>query len=117
MVSLLFQLLYTSFTTMPLKNISNATDPTQIDVLNADFRCTNSDADNTWSQAADSKYICMALWILMGIQSTALHVPLPASPLLATNDNMKFNSSGGKDADSLAATLTSGYVTYRGILS
>jgi len=43
------------------ENISDAQVLSQISVLNEDFRRTNSDADNTWSQAADSEIeFCMA---------------------------------------------------------
>ena len=45
----------------PAENISAAQIQTQIDVLNEDFRRMNSDANNTWSQAADSEIeFCMA---------------------------------------------------------
>ena len=37
------------------QNISDAQLMTQLDVLNEDFRRQNSDADNTWSQAADTQ--------------------------------------------------------------
>ena len=37
------------------ENISVAQIQSQIDVLNEDFRRTNSDANNTWSQAADTQ--------------------------------------------------------------
>ena len=36
------------------ENISVAQIQSQIDVLNEDFRRTNPDADNVWSQAADT---------------------------------------------------------------
>ncbi|MGH1386434.1 GEVED domain-containing protein [Kordia sp.] len=43
------------------ENISDAQIQSQIDVLNEDFRRTNSDADNTWSQAADTQIqFCLA---------------------------------------------------------
>ncbi|PPK93965.1 putative secreted protein (Por secretion system target) [Nonlabens xylanidelens] len=43
------------------QNISVAQIQSQIDVLNEDFRRTNSDADNTWSQAADMQIeFCLA---------------------------------------------------------
>ena len=37
------------------ENISVAQIQSQLDVLNEDFRRTNSDADNRWSQAADTQ--------------------------------------------------------------
>ena len=43
------------------ENISDAQIQTQLDVLNADFRRLNSDADGTWSQAADAEIeFCLA---------------------------------------------------------
>ena len=43
------------------ENISDAQIQSQIDVLNEDFRRTNGDADNTWSQAADTQIeFCLA---------------------------------------------------------
>jgi hypothetical protein len=43
------------------QNISVAQIQSQIDVLNEDFRRTNSDADNVWSQAADMQIeFCLA---------------------------------------------------------
>jgi len=43
------------------ENISDAQIQSQIDVMNEDFRRTNSDADNSWSQAADVEIeFCMA---------------------------------------------------------
>jgi hypothetical protein len=43
------------------QNISIAQIQSQIDVLNEDFRRTNSDADNVWSQAADMQIeFCLA---------------------------------------------------------
>ncbi len=43
------------------ENISTAQIQSQIEVLNEDFRRTNSDADNTWSQAADTQIeFCLA---------------------------------------------------------
>jgi len=43
------------------ENISVAQIQSQLDVLNEDFRRTNPDADNTWSQAADSEIeFCLA---------------------------------------------------------
>ncbi|WP_299889503.1 M43 family zinc metalloprotease [uncultured Lacinutrix sp.] len=43
------------------ENISDAQIQSQIDVLNEDFRRTNNDTDNTWSQAADTQIeFCLA---------------------------------------------------------
>ncbi|MDC8002423.1 M43 family zinc metalloprotease [Aureisphaera galaxeae] len=56
-IPVVVHVLYNNSTT----NISDAQIQSQIDVLNEDFRRTNSDADNTWSQAADSQIeFCLA---------------------------------------------------------
>ncbi len=56
-IPVVVHVLYNNSTT----NISDAQIQSQIDVLNEDFRRTNSDADNTWSQAADAQIeFCLA---------------------------------------------------------
>ena len=50
-IPVVVHILYTNST----NNISNAQIQSQLDVLNADFRRTNSDRTNKWSQAADTK--------------------------------------------------------------
>ncbi|WP_299105855.1 GEVED domain-containing protein [uncultured Tenacibaculum sp.] len=50
-IPVVVHILYTNST----NNISTSQIQSQLDVLNADFRRTNSDATNKWSQAADTK--------------------------------------------------------------
>lgn len=81
------------------ENISDAQVQSQIDVLNADFRRTNSDADNTWSQAADTEIeFCLASVDPNGNATNGITRTSTSVTAFSTNDNMKFNSSGGKDA-------------------
>ena len=81
------------------ENISDAQIQTQIDVLNEDFRRLNSDADNTWSQAADVEIeFCMATVDPNGNATNGITRTQTSVTAFSTNDNMKFNSSGGKDA-------------------
>ena len=81
------------------ENISDAQVQSQIDVLNADFRRTNSDADGTWSQAADTEIeFCLASVDPNGNPTNGITRTSTSVSAFSTNDNMKFNSSGGKDA-------------------
>lgn len=81
------------------ENISDAQVQSQMDVLNADFRRTNSDADNTWSQASDTEIeFCLATSDPSGNATNGITRTSTNTSSFATNDNMKFNSSGGKDA-------------------
>lgn len=81
------------------ENISDAQIQTQIDVLNDDFRRLNSDADNTWSQASDVEIaFCLATTDPNGNPTNGITRTSTSSSSFSTNDNMKFNSSGGKDA-------------------
>lgn len=81
------------------ENISDAQVLSQITVLNEDFRRTNSDADNTWSQAADSEIeFCMATTDPNGNPTNGITRTSTNTSAFGTNDQMKFNSSGGKDA-------------------
>lgn len=50
-IPVVIHILYTNST----NNISTAQIQSQLDVLNADFRRTNSDRTNKWSQAADTQ--------------------------------------------------------------
>ena len=81
------------------ENISDAQILSQIQVLNDDFRRFNADADDTWSQAADSEIeFCMATSDPNGNPTDGiLRVPTSVSAF-GTNDEMKFTSSGGSDA-------------------
>jgi hypothetical protein len=81
------------------ENISTAQIQSQIDVLNEDFRRLNSDADGTWSQAADSEIeFCLATTDPNGNATDGITRTSTSVTSFSTNDNVKFNSSGGKDA-------------------
>ena len=81
------------------ENISDAQIQTQIDVLNEDFRRLNSDANGTWSQGADSEVeFCLATVDPNGSASTGITRTSTSVNGFGTNDAVKFNSSGGKDA-------------------
>jgi hypothetical protein len=81
------------------ENISDAQIQTQIDVLNDDFRRLNSDADGTWSQSADTEIeFCMATIDPNGAVTNGITRTSSSTTAFGTNDQMKFNSSGGKDA-------------------
>ena len=81
------------------ENISDAQILSQITVLNDDFRRTNSDADNTWAQAADTEIeFCMATVDPNGNATNGITRTATSVTSFSTNDNVKFNSSGGKDA-------------------
>ncbi|MCB0620751.1 MAG: zinc metalloprotease, partial [Saprospiraceae bacterium] len=81
------------------ENISDAQVLSQIDVLNADFRRMNADQDNTWPQAADSEIeFCMASTDPSGNPTNGITRTSTSVTAFSANDNMKFNSSGGKDA-------------------
>ena len=81
------------------ENISDAQIQTQLDVLNADFRRLNSDADDTWPQAADTQIeFCLASFDPQGNPTTGiLRVPTTVNGF-GTNDAVKFSSQGGSDA-------------------
>ncbi len=85
------------------ENISDAQIQTQIDVLNADFRRLNADAANTPSMflgvAADSEIeFCLATVDPSGNPTNGITRTSTTRTSFGTNDQMKFNSSGGKDA-------------------
>ncbi len=81
------------------ENISDAQVLSQIRILNEDFRRTNSDADGTWSQAADTEIeFCLATVDPNGNPTTGITRTSTSSSSFGASDNMKFNSSGGKDA-------------------
>lgn len=81
------------------ENISDAQIQSQMTVLNNDFRRLNSDADNTWSQAADVEIeFCMATVDPNGNPTNGITRTSTNRTSFSTNDDMKYNSSGGKDA-------------------
>lgn len=81
------------------ENISDAQILSQIQVMNDDFRRLNSDADNTWSQATDSEIeFCMANVDPSGGSTNGIVRKSTSTTAFGTNDQMKFDSSGGSDA-------------------
>ena len=81
------------------QNISDAQVLSQIQVLNDDFRRMNSDADNVWSQAADSEIeFCMASIDPDGNATNGITRTATAKRSFRTNDDIKKSSKGGKDA-------------------
>ena len=81
------------------ENVSDAQIQSQIDVLNEDFRRLNADADGTWPQAADSDIeFCLASVDPNGNATNGITRTSTSTSAFGTNDQMKFNSSGGKDA-------------------
>ncbi len=86
------------------ENISDAQVQSQIDVLNEDFRRLNADASNTPSDflgvAADSELeFCLATVDPNGNSTTGItRTASTRTSSFGTNDAVKFNSSGGKDA-------------------
>ena len=81
------------------ENITDAQIASQITVLNEDFRRLNSDADNTWPQAADSEIeFCLASVDPNGNSTNGITRTSTSVSSFSTNDNVKFNSTGGKNA-------------------
>ncbi len=81
------------------QNISDAQILSQIDVLNADFRRTNSDADGIWPQAADTEIqFCLAIFDPDGNPTTGIRRRSTTVGSFNTNNNVKFTSTGGLDA-------------------
>ena len=67
-------------------------------MLNADFRRLNADADNVWSQAADTEIeFCLASFDRRGNPTTA-SCASPRRQWIGTGDAVKFSSQGGSDA-------------------
>ncbi|QHI37384.1 hypothetical protein IMCC3317_27630 [Kordia antarctica] len=80
------------------ENISQAQIQSQLDVLNEDFRRTNTDTSNRWSQAADTEIqFCLATVDPNG--NPTIGITRKSSPTTAwgTNDAMKKSSEGGVD--------------------
>ena len=67
--------------------------------MNEDFRRTNADADETWTQAADSEIeFCMASSDPQGNATNGIVRTSTTVSAFGTNDAMKSSSSGGADA-------------------
>nr|WP_321229456.1 immunoglobulin-like domain-containing protein [uncultured Psychroserpens sp.] len=80
------------------ENISVAQIQSQLDVLNEDFRRTNPDADNTWSQAADSEIeFCLVTLDPNGNATTGITRKSTTRRDWGTSDDMKRSSTGGVD--------------------
>ncbi len=78
------------------ENISVAQIQSQIDVLNEDFRRTNPDADNTWSQAADTEIeFCLATVDPNGNPTSGITRKSTTRQDWGTTDDMKKASQGG----------------------
>ena len=81
------------------ENLSDTRLQEQLDVLNEDFRRLNSDADGTWSQAADVEIeFCLASEDPNGNATSGITRTSTSVNGFGTNDAVKFASSGGKDA-------------------
>ncbi len=81
------------------QNISEAQIMSQLQVLNDDYRRTNADADNTWSQAADVEIeFCLATVDPSGNATTGITRTYSSKSEWGTNDAMKYASQGGVDA-------------------
>lgn len=81
------------------ENISDAQIASQLQILTDDFRRFNSDADGTWPQAADTEIeFCMATSDPNGNATTGITRTNTSVTSFSTNDNVKFDNSGGKDA-------------------
>lgn len=81
------------------ENISVAQIQSQLDVLNEDFRRTNPDADNVWSQAADSEIeFCLVTVDPNGNATTGITRKSTTRRDWGTSDDMKRSSTGGIDA-------------------
>ena len=78
------------------ENISDAQILSQIQVLNDDFRRLNADADNAWSQAADTEIqFCMATVDPSGNGTNGITRKSSSRTSWGTNDDMKKSSQGG----------------------
>ncbi len=94
-IPVVFHIVYRTNT----ENISAAQIQSQLDVLNLDFRRQNLDADNTWAQAADSEIeFCLATVDPNGNATNGITRTPTNVNGFGTNDAMKFDSQGGKDA-------------------
>lgn len=78
------------------ENISDAQIQSQIDVLNEDFRRTNSDQTNQWSQAADSEIeFCLASVDPNGNPTNGINRKKTKKRSFGADDSMKKSNRGG----------------------
>lgn len=94
-IPVVFHVLYANST----ENIADSEILEQLQTLNDDFRRLNSDADNIWSQAADTEIeFCLASFDPDGAPTNGiLRVPTTVSSF-GSNNAMKFTAQGGSDA-------------------
>ena len=82
-----------------VENISVEQIQSQMDILTDDFRRWNSDADNTWSQAADTEIeFCLATVDPSGNSTTGIQRRKTNKNSFSANDAMKKNNTGGINA-------------------
>ena len=80
------------------ENISEAQIQSQLDVLNEDFRRTNSNADNTWSQAADTQIeFCLSTIDPNGNATSGITRKQTTRQDWGADNDAKRSSSGGID--------------------
>jgi len=88
------------------QNISDAQILSQIEVLNKDFRRTNTDANDVWSQASDTEIeFCMATTDPNGNSTNGITRKFVDRSSWGANDAMKNASQGGVNAWSASAYL------------
>ncbi|HHS95738.1 MAG TPA: zinc metalloprotease, partial [Phaeodactylibacter sp.] len=81
------------------ENISDEQIQSQITILTEDFRRLNSDANNNWPQAADAEIeFCLAGSDPNGNTTNGITRTQTSVTSFSTNDNVKFDATGGKDA-------------------
>lgn len=81
------------------ENISDAQIHSQIKVLNEDFRRANADANNTWSQAADTEIeFKLATVNAMGTSTRGITRTATSVTSFSTNDDVKYSNRGGRNA-------------------
>ena len=96
-IPVVFHVVYNRRSTV--ENISDAQLLSQLQVLNEDFRRTNSDANNKWSQAADSEVeFCLATVDPDGNPTSGITRTSSRKRTHGTGDGVKFTSQGGQDA-------------------
>ncbi len=81
------------------ENLSTSQIQSQITILTEDFRRQNSDANGTWPQAADTEIeFCLASVDPNGNATSGITRTSTSVTSFSSNDNVKFDASGGKDA-------------------
>ncbi len=80
------------------QNVSDAQIQSQIDVLNADFRRLNADANNNWTQAADAEFeFCLASLDPQGQATSGITRTQTSITAFNSGDNrLKSTAQGGK---------------------